>query len=97
MFFFRGAYDGPSFLLLVLSLSPKKKKVKEGGTAPANGGDCEGMDGAKPLAAAAGGKQELEEALLQIVHQHHRQFLRQRQQTGTPPAAIAVSSAALPK
>ncbi|XP_062198158.1 biogenesis of lysosome-related organelles complex 1 subunit 1-like isoform X2 [Phragmites australis] len=40
----------------------------------------DGMDGAKP-AAAAGGKLELEEALLQIVHQHHQQSLRQRQQT----------------
>ncbi|CAD6258719.1 unnamed protein product [Miscanthus lutarioriparius] len=39
------------------------------------------MDGAKSLAASAGGKQDLEEALLQIVHQHHRQSLRQRQQT----------------
>ncbi|OEL15573.1 hypothetical protein BAE44_0023408 [Dichanthelium oligosanthes] len=37
------------------------------------------MDGAKT--AAAGGKQGLEEALLQIVQQHHRQSLRQRQQT----------------
>ncbi|CAD6269047.1 unnamed protein product [Miscanthus lutarioriparius] len=36
------------------------------------------MDGAKPV---AGGKQELEGALLQIVHQHHHQSLRQRQQT----------------
>ncbi|KAL6630651.1 hypothetical protein ACP70R_028502 [Stipagrostis hirtigluma subsp. patula] len=38
------------------------------------------MDGAKP-AAAAGGKHGLDEALLQIVHQHHHQALRQRQQT----------------
>ncbi|CAM0152430.1 unnamed protein product [Urochloa decumbens] len=38
------------------------------------------MDGAKP-AAAAGGKQGLEEALLQIVQRHHHQSLRQRQQT----------------
>ncbi|WVZ87974.1 hypothetical protein U9M48_034545 [Paspalum notatum var. saurae] len=39
------------------------------------------MDGAKPVAAAAGGKQDLEEALLRIVHQHHHQSLRQRHQT----------------
>ncbi|WVZ87979.1 hypothetical protein U9M48_034548 [Paspalum notatum var. saurae] len=39
------------------------------------------MDGGKPAAAAAGGKQDLEEALLRIVHQHHHQSLRQRQQT----------------
>ncbi|GJN08683.1 hypothetical protein PR202_ga26632 [Eleusine coracana subsp. coracana] len=38
------------------------------------------MAGAKP-AAATGGKQDLEEALLQIVHQHRQQSLRQRQQT----------------
>ncbi|KAL6642030.1 hypothetical protein ACP70R_020211 [Stipagrostis hirtigluma subsp. patula] len=38
------------------------------------------MDGAKP-AAAAGGKLGLDEALLQIVHQHHHQALRQRQHT----------------
>ncbi|KAF8648804.1 hypothetical protein HU200_064503 [Digitaria exilis] len=37
------------------------------------------MDGAKP--PAGGGKLELEEALLQIVQQHHQQSLRQRQQT----------------
>jgi hypothetical protein len=43
------------------------------------------MDGAKPAAAAAGVKQGLEEALLQIVQKHHHQSLRQRQQTGTPP------------
>jgi hypothetical protein len=39
-----------------------------------------GMDGAKPVAA---GKQDLEEALLRIVQQHHHQSLCQRQQTGT--------------
>ncbi|KAL6597504.1 hypothetical protein ACP70R_046944 [Stipagrostis hirtigluma subsp. patula] len=39
------------------------------------------MDGAKPPPAAAGGKPGLDEALLQIVHQHHHQALRQRQQT----------------
>ncbi|KAL6653345.1 hypothetical protein ACP70R_008923 [Stipagrostis hirtigluma subsp. patula] len=39
------------------------------------------MDGAKPPAAAAGGKLGLDEALLQIVHQHHHQALRQRQHT----------------
>ncbi|CAO2153536.1 unnamed protein product [Urochloa humidicola] len=38
------------------------------------------MDGAKPPAAAAVGKQGLEEALLQIVQQQHHQSLRQRQQ-----------------
>ncbi|KAF8671334.1 hypothetical protein HU200_050047 [Digitaria exilis] len=37
------------------------------------------MDGAKP--PAGGGKLELEEALLQIVQQHHHQSLRHRQQT----------------
>uniref|UniRef100_A0A804PWV3 Biogenesis of lysosome-related organelles complex 1 subunit 1 n=1 Tax=Zea mays TaxID=4577 RepID=A0A804PWV3_MAIZE len=36
------------------------------------------MDGAKPVAA---GKQDLEEALLRIVQQHHHQSLCQRQQT----------------
>ncbi|XP_062204563.1 biogenesis of lysosome-related organelles complex 1 subunit 1-like isoform X1 [Phragmites australis] len=38
------------------------------------------MDKAKP-AAAARGKLELEEALLQIVHRRHHQSLRQRQRT----------------
>ncbi|XP_066393996.1 biogenesis of lysosome-related organelles complex 1 subunit 1-like isoform X2 [Miscanthus floridulus] len=38
------------------------------------------MDGAKPT-AAAGGKQELEDALLQIMQQHHHQSFHQRQQT----------------
>eukprot|EP00267_Zea_mays_P042939 XP_020394978.1 uncharacterized protein LOC100280303 isoform X3 [Zea mays] len=42
------------------------------------------MDGAKPVAA---GKQDLEEALLRIVQQHHHQSLCQRQQTGTLPTA----------
>ncbi|XP_062202699.1 biogenesis of lysosome-related organelles complex 1 subunit 1-like [Phragmites australis] len=41
----------------------------------------DGMDGAKRAPAAAGGKLDLEEALLQIVHEHRHQSLRQRQQT----------------
>ncbi|XP_066359904.1 biogenesis of lysosome-related organelles complex 1 subunit 1-like [Miscanthus floridulus] len=56
---------------------PRKTKRKWG-IAPATGGEPDGMNGAKPV---AGGKQELEDALLQIVHQHHHQSLRQRQQT----------------
>ncbi|KAL6905755.1 hypothetical protein ACP4OV_003356 [Aristida adscensionis] len=41
------------------------------------------MDGAKPVAspAPAAGKQDLEEALLQIAHHHHHHSLRRRQQT----------------
>ncbi|KAL6640569.1 hypothetical protein ACP70R_021692 [Stipagrostis hirtigluma subsp. patula] len=39
------------------------------------------MDGAKPPPPPAGGKLSLDEALLQIVHQHHHQALRQRQHT----------------
>ena len=64
-------------------LSLPRKTKRKWGIAPATGGEPDGMDGAKPV---AGGKQELEDALLQIVHQHHHQSLRQRQQTGTPPA-----------
>ncbi|TVU47971.1 hypothetical protein EJB05_07589 [Eragrostis curvula] len=50
------------------------------------------MAGAKP-AAATGGKQDLEEALAQIVHQHHHQSLRQRQQTVSLQLAINMNPA----
>ena len=61
------------------------------GIAPATGSDWDGMDGAKtPL--AAGGKRELEEALLHIIQRHHHQSLRQRQQTGTVRRCVRVPS-----
>jgi hypothetical protein len=63
-------------------IKKKRKTKRKWRIAPATSSEPDGMDGAKP-AAAAGWKQELEDALLWIVHQHHHQSLCQRQQTGT--------------
>jgi len=80
-----------SDLSVLVGGEEKKKKRKEEGIAPATGGDWDGMDGAK-TPPPAGGKRELEVALLHIIQHHHHQSLRQRQQTGTVRRCVRVPS-----